>query len=100
VRGVTCHLNGRLIGLPDRIDWLTRWKAALSVSPTTVNGTSRLQESLNKLGANPPLIVNGSFDSATIEAVKAFQQAHGLTPDGKVGPLTTAAIARSLPASS
>lgn len=36
----------------------------------------------------PPISVTGTFDQATREAVVAFQNTYGLTPDGIVGRLT------------
>ena len=96
VSGVTFHLNGGLIGLQQRTEWLARWKAALTGG--AAHGTVWVQQSLNKLGAEPPLIVDGSFGFATVAAVKAFQQTKGLDVDGKVGPQTEAAIERALPA--
>lgn len=57
---------------------------------------STLQESLNKLGANPPLVVDGDFGSKTLAAVHAFQNTHGLVDDGIVGPNTQAAIQNAL----
>lgn len=36
--------------------------------------------------------VSGSMDAATVEAVKAYQAAHGLEPDGEVGGVTWAAL--------
>ena len=32
--------------------------------------------------------VTGTYDADTVEAVKKFQEAHGLTPDGTAGPKT------------
>lgn len=51
-----------------------------------------IQESLNHLGQDPPLLEDGSFGRKTRTAVRAFQRAHGLTEDGLVGPITRAAI--------
>ena len=52
-----------------------------------------LQTRLNRISANYPLIpkiypVNGFFGQTTENAVKAFQSAFDLTPDGIVGPAT------------
>ena len=98
VSGVTYHLNGGYIGLSERTAWLARWKAALSVSNTTVKGAAWLQQSLNKLGTEPPLVVDGSFGPLTVAALKAYQQANGLEADGKLGPQTTASIEQALAA--
>jgi hypothetical protein len=38
------------------------------------------------------LHLTGTFDKATDAAVRAFQSAHGLKPDGRVGPLTGARV--------
>src|SRR6185503_7296332 len=51
-----------------------------------------LQSTLAKAGFNPgPL--DGISGPQTTAAVKAFQQANGLTPDGIVGPQTSAVLA-------
>jgi peptidoglycan hydrolase-like protein with peptidoglycan-binding domain len=51
-----------------------------------------VQAKLNALGQNPPLAVDGNYGPASRAAVIAFQKAHGLTPDGVVGPATLAAL--------
>jgi peptidoglycan hydrolase-like protein with peptidoglycan-binding domain len=43
------------------------------------------------------LVETGMFDSSTDEATRAFQSAHGLVPDGLVGPLTRAAVGGLFP---
>jgi putative chitinase len=98
VSGVTFHLNGGHIGLSARIAWLARWKAALRSGGPAERGTAWVQRSLNKLGTEPPLIVDGSLGPATTAAVKAFQMAHDLEVDGKIGPQTVAAIEHELAA--
>jgi hypothetical protein len=50
-----------------------------------------LQQRLLELGFDPNG-VDGVFGPGTESAVKAFQQANGLTVDGKVGPITRAAL--------
>lgn len=57
-----------------------------------------LQASLNKLGANPALEVDGIVGPSTRNAVRAFQLSKGLVSDGLVGPATFAALDASLAA--
>lgn len=57
----------------------------------------QIQEKLVEHGArnsrnSGPLVVDGDFGAATDAAVKAFQDARGLTVDGIVGPQTWAAL--------
>ena len=98
VSGVTYHLNGGHIGLSERAAWLARWRAAFNRQNPAVRGTAWVQESLNKLGTEPPLTTDGSFGPVTAAAMKAFQQTHGLEADGKIGPQTVAAIEHDLTA--
>jgi len=58
--------------------------------------TEQIQNALNKLGATPPLVVDGVSGSATQKAVRDFQSAHKLLADGDAGPNTTAAIEAAL----
>lgn len=56
-----------------------------------------LQESLNKLGADPELEVDGEYGVATKEAVRNFQEDHPpLVVDSWAGVATQAAIAEEL----
>lgn len=62
---------------------LVRWSEGPAVE--------RLQRTLTRLGAfDAP--VSGTYDEATEAAVRAFQRAHFLEPDGMVGPLTRLAV--------
>jgi putative chitinase len=96
--GVTYHLNDGYNGLADRTVWLAKWKSALNVSGAAAHDTLWIQQSLKQLGTTPPLITDGSYGPATSAAVMAFQQAHGLHADGKVGPQTIAALEQALAA--
>ncbi|MEJ0044752.1 MAG: peptidoglycan-binding protein [Rhodospirillales bacterium] len=96
VKGVTYHLNGGYNGLDARIAALANWKAALGIAGADAHGTLWLQQSLNALGTEPPLIPDGAYGPLTVAAVKAFQLSHNLEPDGKLGPNTLAAIEAAL----
>ena len=54
--------------------------------------TVEVQTSLNALGADPALNVDGIFGVKTTEAVKSFQMHQGLKQDGIVGPETASAL--------
>lgn len=58
--------------------------------------TRWVQESLNKLGQEPPLVVDSNYGRKTLAAVHDFQADYGLDSDGLVGADTTAAIKRAL----
>jgi putative chitinase len=96
ISGATFHLNGGHIGLPERTVWLARWKAVLNGQGAAGHGAVWVQQAINKLGTEPPLIVDGVFGPATAAAVKAFQLAHGLDADGKVDPQTVDAMEQAL----
>lgn len=57
-----------------------------------------LQNSLNRLGANPKLNLDGIVGPGTRNAVRAFQLAAGIGVDGLTGPETFAAIDKALAA--
>jgi murein L,D-transpeptidase YcbB/YkuD len=67
-----------------------RWAAKVRVAQHHVAA------GLNKLGADLPLVPDGSYGPLTPAAVKDFQESHGLDADGKVGPETLAAIDAAL----
>jgi len=54
-----------------------------------------MQQSLNKLGANPPLDEDGIIGPKTKAAVLQFQMQHGLNDTGILDSATTAAITRA-----
>ena len=67
---------------------------AASAAPMLSKGSNgpavrQLQIDLNALGATPQLEPDGAFGSLTQTAVKTFQSAHRLVPDGIVGPATS-----------
>jgi peptidoglycan hydrolase-like protein with peptidoglycan-binding domain len=51
-----------------------------------------LQAALNKAKANPQLLEDGDFGPATRTAVRDFQLAYGLSPDGVCGHDTWAKL--------
>ena len=51
-----------------------------------------VQQSLNFLGASPPLLVDGRMGQKTIAAIKVFQITHGLLADGVAGPKALTAM--------
>lgn len=59
-----------------------------------------VQSKLNSLGIQPPLTVDGKMGPMTTSAVKAFQQAKGLTADGIIGVQTLGALGLGNPAPS
>ena len=58
-----------------------------------------VQSKLNSLGIQPPLTVDGKMGPMTTSAVKAFQQAKGLTADGIIGFQTLASLGLGSPVS-
>jgi hypothetical protein len=57
-----------------------------------------VQKSLNDLGLDPPLDVDGNYGRQTKLAVENFQQGYGLEVDGMAGPKTVAALREALAA--
>ena len=99
VSGVTKHLNGGFIGLDARTLWLARWKTILGSQNPPFHSTTWLQISLNKLGADPALVPDGSYGPLTASAVQEFQELHGLEGTGKINSETLAAVDAELAAS-
>jgi lysozyme family protein len=67
-------------------------------APEGLQDAAALQNALNKLGADPVLVVDDSYGRQTKRAVEAFQQSAGITVDGLAGPETWAAIDAKLAA--
>ena len=86
--------------LKNILDDLTPDKAPPLPSSTgyVVGSMSWLQDSLNTLGAQPPLDFDGEYGPATNKAVAEFQKTHGLDVDGWAGPETVSAIVEALAA--
>ena len=77
--------------------WSTRIAGIRHQAQTLAAGkqiwtAQRVQEALNKLGASPPLVVDGVSGPATISAIRKFQATHNLTADGIAGPQTLAVL--------
>ena len=101
IRTITRCINGGYNGLAERQAWFDRiwpiakkgnevepaWKAA-----AVDESTEWLQEALNDLGAEPPLLVDGRYGPSTTEAVKWLQRIASLKVDGIAGEVTRAAI--------
>ncbi len=110
IRTITRVINGGFNGLPerqalfDRIFAIVGTEAPAPETPApapaaeAVDDTRWLQGSLNHLGADPLLLVDGDPGPATTAAIGAFQSRKGLEPDGVAGPLTIAAIKAALAA--
>ena len=65
-----------------------RYKSTDAKTNGEISALQDFLQSQNYLSTDP----TGYFDQATRGAVKAFQNANGLSPDGKVGPITRAKI--------
>lgn len=101
IRTITKVINGGYNGLKEREEWFTAiWPVANGKGTTGAAWTSAqpdeetrwLQESLNDLGVDPALLVDGRYGPATEEAVKWFQGIASLKVDGVAGDVTRAAI--------
>lgn len=92
---VTRALNGGLIGLAEREQWLAVWKRELLSGDPTGHDAAWVQAALNKI-MNAGLVVDGNAGPRTRAAVGAFQTSRGLTADGIVGPLTLAVLEKAL----
>lgn len=110
IRGATHHLNGGYIGLDQREEWLTKWKAALEATQgpipalTAPDGAIRygdkgwqvkaIQEQLIGLGYHLGS-ADGDFGSDTRAAVLAFQANEALPHTGEVDTVTKESLTKA-----
>lgn len=101
IRTITRKINGGFNGLPEREALFNKIFPMLRTGSEPADPVDAaeedddiksLQQSLNDLGADPKLVVDGRFRPATRRAVAEFQAAVGITADGIPGPVTEAAI--------
>jgi lysozyme family protein len=72
---------------------------AAGAAPAETLDATWLQNTLNTLGATPPLVVDGIFGAATRTALRAFQKSKdGLTANGVANADTVAALKKALTA--
>jgi murein L,D-transpeptidase YcbB/YkuD len=79
---------------PDIADQLAHLAGAQTLFDMTT--VKWIQLSLNLLGADPKLLLDGRYGPATRDAVKKFQTTHGLTADGWAGEKTQDALRAAL----
>lgn len=51
-----------------------------------------VQAALNRAGANPVLVVDGAIGGKSRKAIRAFQRANGMEPDGRITPALIKAL--------
>ena len=107
IRTITLRINGGLTGLSERENWFNKVWPLLNADSHPAepweasdedDNVKKLQGSLNDLGANPRLVIDGRYGPATRQAVKVFQASAGIVVDGIAGPVTEAAIKLTLDA--
>lgn len=64
----------------------------IDTKPALAMTNAQIQHALNLTGATPKLVEDGKLGPKSIAAVKSFQAAHGLIPDGVAGPKTKTAL--------
>jgi putative chitinase len=102
IRAVTRAVNGGLNGLNSRIEYLAKAKAIWLApqSPTASHPVLKMGDKGNDVfdlqnelvDAGYRVLADGDFGQHTDEAVRDFQERHGLTVDGVVGGRTWALL--------
>lgn len=109
--GEVRRVNGALTNLAERLRWRALCQQVLTPQAIMDGGDeappappavgergsiSWVQASLNALGADPPLVLDGLDGRDTRFAVRNFQRKHGLVVDGDAGPKTCAALVKAI----
>lgn len=94
---VSQRLNGGFVGFAERTQSLVKWKQALGVTPAKSGTMLWVQQSLNTLGASPPLVADSIYGDGSKAALKKFQATHGLPKNGLPTRDTVAKIKAALP---
>ena len=89
----------QVVGFSARAAALQLWKFALGVEQPPHHGSAWVQVALNRLGADPMLVPDGSLGAKSRAALKAFQVAHNIQPaNGLMSPATLDALDAALEA--
>ena len=75
--------------------WVEPYKPA-AAEPAPLRDVRWLQVSLNMLGADPALVVDGQFGPYTKAALFPWQVKHSLKPSGEMDAATIATIEKEL----
>lgn len=102
IKAITKAINGGYNGYADRVSWFNKvWAIFNASSSTDVKASSLaqsdpaiewVQQSLNTLGANPVVLVDGKWGPQSEKALRAYQIANKLTVDGIPGDAVKASI--------
>ncbi|MCX7383502.1 MAG: peptidoglycan-binding protein [Alphaproteobacteria bacterium] len=103
IKRITQVINGGLNGFQDRCDLFAELWPLASGQPAVPafldypdDGLEDMQRDLNRLHANPQLVVDGKYGRGSKAAIAAFQHANGLAETGVPNDETRAAIQAAL----
>jgi|KBSSwiStaDraftv2_1062776.scaffolds.fasta_scaffold177504_5 peptidoglycan hydrolase-like protein with peptidoglycan-binding domain len=65
---------------------------SIDTKPALAMSNAQVQHALNLTGATPKLAEDGKLGPRSVAAIKSFQAAHGLIPDGVAGAKTKTAL--------